>query len=200
MNCPLNPYRSQVPRLTLLSWDPDWPGYSRLHVKLTRILQKLRTSRIRWYCSFDTWAAAQQNRQYGLSSLSESLLRTHVVLMTWSGYIWLHVKLTRILQKLRTSRIRWYCSFDIWAAAQQNQQYGLCTQLRLRSAWASAQSDQSLRCQHGESLDPNSYPLSAQRRLRSDWANAKADLSICWVHILSCFRPHEESLGPNSYP
>ena len=30
----------------------------------------------------------------------------------------------------------------------------LCTQRRLRSAWASAQSDQSLRCQHEESLGP----------------------------------------------
>ena len=30
----------------------------------------------------------------------------------------------------------------------------LCTQWRLRSAWASAQSDQSLRCPHEESLGP----------------------------------------------
>ena len=30
----------------------------------------------------------------------------------------------------------------------------LCAQRRLRSAWASAQSDQSLRCPHEESLDP----------------------------------------------
>ena len=30
----------------------------------------------------------------------------------------------------------------------------LCAQRRLRSAWASAQSDQSLRCPHGGSLDP----------------------------------------------
>ena len=35
---------------------------------------------------------------------------------------------------------------DIWAATWQNQQNGMCTQQRLRSAWASAQSDQSLRC------------------------------------------------------
>ena len=31
----------------------------------------------------------------------------------------------------------------IWAATWQNQQSGMCAQLRLRSAWASAQSDQS---------------------------------------------------------
>ena len=30
----------------------------------------------------------------------------------------------------------------------------VCAQLRLRSAWASAQSDQSLRCPHEETLGP----------------------------------------------
>ena len=43
----------------------------------------------------------------------------------------------------------------------------LCAQRSLRSAWAFAQSDQSLRCPHEESL-VLSYPLSAQRRLWSD--------------------------------
>ena len=38
--------------------------------------------------------------------------------------------------------------------AGQNQQNGMCAQRRLRSAWASAQSDQSLRCPHEESLGP----------------------------------------------
>ena len=33
-----------------------------------------------------------------------------------------------------------------WACALQNQQKDLCTQRRLRSVWASAQSDQGLRC------------------------------------------------------
>ena len=33
-----------------------------------------------------------------------------------------------------------------WAASWQNQQNGMCAQRKLRSAWASAQSDQSLRC------------------------------------------------------
>ena len=36
----------------------------------------------------------------------------------------------------------------------QNQQTGMCSQRRLRSAWASAQSDQSLHCPHEESLGP----------------------------------------------
>ena len=40
----------------------------------------------------------------------------------------------------------------------------LCAQRRLRSAWASAKSDQSLRCPH------------------EDWADAQADLSLRWAH------------------
>ena len=41
-----------------------------------------------------------------------------------------------------------------WAASWQNQQNGMCAQRRLRSAWASAQSDKSLRRPHEESLRP----------------------------------------------
>ena len=41
-----------------------------------------------------------------------------------------------------------------WAVARQNQQNDLCAQRRLRSAWASSQSDHSLRCPHGETLGP----------------------------------------------
>ena len=40
------------------------------------------------------------------------------------------------------------------AASWQNQQNDLCAQQRLRAAWASAQSDQSLRCRHEETLGP----------------------------------------------
>ena len=45
-------------------------------------------------------------------------------------------------------------SDQIWAASWQNQQNGMCAQRRLRSAWASAQSDQSIRCPHEETLGP----------------------------------------------
>ena len=41
-----------------------------------------------------------------------------------------------------------------WAASWRNQQNGMCGKQRLRSAWASAQSDQSLRYPHEESLGP----------------------------------------------
>ena len=65
----------------------------------------------------------------------------------------------------------------------------VCAQRRLRSAWAFAQSDQSFRCAHEESLGPYlpiawvlTYPLSAQWRLWSDWADGQADLSLRWAH------------------
>ena len=45
-------------------------------------------------------------------------------------------------------------AFIIRAASWQNQQNGMCAQRRLRSAWASAQSDESIRCPHEESLGP----------------------------------------------
>ena len=54
-------------------------------------------------------------------------------------------------------------------------------QRRLRSVWASAQTDQSLHCPHEETLGP-SYLLSAQRRVWSDWVEAQADLSLHWAH------------------
>ena len=44
--------------------------------------------------------------------------------------------------------LNWYK----WAASWQNQQNGMCTQRRLRSAWASAQPEQGLCCSHEESL------------------------------------------------
>ena len=52
----------------------------------------------------------------------------------------------------------------IFAAEWQNQQNDLCAQQRLRSAWASTQSDQCLRCLHEETLALN-YRLSMQQTL-----------------------------------
>ena len=58
-------------------------------------------------------------------------------------------------------------SVNIWAASWQNQQNGMCTQQRLRSAWASVQSDQSLCCLHEENwkLGPK---LPIKRRAKTD--------------------------------
>ena len=51
------------------------------------------------------------------------------------------------------------CILDIWVRVYMSRDMTkatkwLCAQRRLRSAWASAQSDQSLRCPHEESLGP----------------------------------------------
>ena len=68
-----------------------------------------------------------------------------------------------------------------WAASWQNQQNGMCAQRRLRSAWPSAQSDQS--------------SLSTWRKLGSlatHWVHsedsdqpghAQADLNLHWAHM-----------------
>ena len=77
----------------------------------------------------------------------------------------------------------------IWATSWQNQQNDLCAQWNLRSAWASAQSDQSLRCPHAETL---SYPLCTQRRL---WSES----SLCaeWVAKDPSFlHAHSEDSDP----
>ena len=72
----------------------------------------------------------------------------------------------------------------IWAASWQNQQNGMCTQRRLRSAWASAwclvhQSDQSLRCQHEESLGPQ---LPIERTAKTDQTGQMPRLPrLIWI-------------------
>ena len=49
--------------------------------------------------------------------------------------------------------LKWF-QYENWATAWQNQQNDLCAQRRLRSAWASAQSDQSQRCPPEAKLGP----------------------------------------------
>ena len=59
----------------------------------------------------------------------------------------------------------------------------------LRSAWASAQSDQSLLCAQWEAKDPRF--LHADSELWSNWADEQADPSLRWMHVillvLSCY-------------
>ena len=61
---------------------------------------------------------------------------------------WMHYsKETPFCSTFRVIGVRHFRIFTvhvIWAASWQNQQNGMCTKRRLRSAWASAQSDQSL--------------------------------------------------------
>ena len=51
----------------------------------------------------------------------------------------------------------------------------MCTQQRLRSAWASAQSDQSLRCPHEETLS-----LATHWAHSKYWALPRPHRSFCW--------------------
>ena len=69
---------------------------------------------------------------------------------------------------------------QLWATSWQNQQNGICAKRRLRSAWASAQSDQSSLCVQWVAKDPRF--LHADSEDWSDWADAQADLSLRWAH------------------
>ena len=60
--------------------------------------------------------------------------------------------------------ISWAGSYNNWAASWQNQQNDLCLQRRLRLAWASAQSHQSLRWPHEETFGPQLPLLQHQRQ------------------------------------
>ena len=61
----------------------------------------------------------------------------------WSGSaLFAQTYLSEILGSLRYL-VSSQCRILIWATSWQNQQNGMCAQWRLRSAWASAQSDQS---------------------------------------------------------
>ena len=62
----------------------------------------------------------------------------------------------------------------------------LCAQRRLRSTWASAQSDQSLlSCTQWVAKDPSF--LHADSEDWSDRVDAQANLSLCWAHISFCW-------------
>ena len=68
------------------------------------------------------------------------------------AYGWmLHSESKRIFQLDRDTAPG---SFSNWSTARQSQQNDLFAQWRLRSAWASAQVDQSLLCPHEDTLGP----------------------------------------------
>ena len=65
----------------------------------------------------------------------------------------------------------------------------MCAQRRLRSAWATAQSDQSLRCALIGYLRAQCFFMRTSR-LWSDWADAQANLSLGWAHGSFCWFCH----------
>ena len=66
-----------------------------------------------------------------------------------------------------------------WATSLQNQQND-CAPSELRSAWASAQSDQSSLCAQLVAKVPSF--LHAESEDWSDWLDAQAHLSLRWAH------------------
>ena len=72
-----------------------------------------------------------------------------------------------------------------WAATRPNQQNDLYAQRRLRSAWESAQTDQSSLCAQWIVKDPAF--LHADSKDWSDWVDAQSDTNLRWVHRSFCW-------------
>ena len=113
---------------------------------------------------------------------SESSLGAHVLLLVIAMMDSLRQQFyPRMRQAGRDKKNRWahtsVCYFVmlclIWAAAWQNQQNGLCAQRRLRSVWASAHSDQSIRCPHNESFQYG--------HLATHWAHSEDSCQTGWM-------------------
>ena len=73
--------------------------------------------------------------------------------------LYVHVFLEPNIQGYIVYMFVYTCILDIWVRMYMSRDMTklakwLCAQRRLRSAWASAQSDQSLRCPHEEALGP----------------------------------------------
>ena len=75
----------------------------------------------------------------------------------------------------------------IWAASWQNQRNGMCAQRRLRSAWASAQSDQSLRCALNGHLRTQAFFM----RIAKTQIRLGGYLSLRWAHMPFCWFCHD---------
>ena len=83
-------------------------------------------------------------------------------------------------------RKTWY-QYQIYATTWQNQQCRLCYQRRLKSAWASAQSDQSICCPHEEALGPCQ---SLKHTAKTDQTGQNPRLIFRWAHMPFCWFCH----------
>ena len=70
----------------------------------------------------------------------------------------------------------------IWAASWQNQQSGMCAQQRLRSAWASVQSDQSSLCAHWVAKDPSFLHADSEDSDQTGYTVTLLVLSLSYNH------------------
>ena len=78
--------------------------------------------------------------------------------------------------------------FLIYEPAHDKTNKIACAPSKVRSAWASAQSDQSSLCAHWIAKDPSFLHAESEDWL--DWADAQADLSLGWVHMPFCWFCH----------
>ena len=77
--------------------------------------------------------------------------------------------------------------YQIWATSCQNQQNDLCTQQRLRSAWASAQSDHSSLCAQWVAKDPSFLHADIEDSDHTGWMPKliwvfAGHTSFCWFY------------------
>ena len=104
-----------------------------------------------------------------------NLFDVHVTVKVWNQYCFCIFHSTKhyFIVKWRKTHHRQGTSSNMWAAAWQNQQNDVCAGGRRRSAWAFAQSDQSL--------------LSAWRTCAFSyhWVHSLRweHRSFCWLHI-----------------
>ena len=91
----------------------------------------------------------------------------------------------------------------IWATSWQNQQNDMCAQRRLRSAWPSAESDQSFRCPHDETLGPQ-LPIerTAKTQIRlggcPGWSESSLGAHVILM-VLSCGGSYIVHYHPTCY-
>ena len=111
-----------------------------------------------------------------LATLSNVVVRKiRMSLKLW----WTNLMKGKIFQSLASYTFK-------WAASWQNQQNGMCAQRTLRSAWESAQSDQSLLCPHEESLGPKLPNVRTAKTLIRlggcpGWSDSSLSAqSFCW--------------------
>ena len=75
----------------------------------------------------------------------------------------------------------------IWAAAWQNRQNELCTQWSVRSAWAFAQSDQTLRCPCEETFGPKLPIECIPKESDQTGRMLRLILSLPWAYRPYCW-------------
>ena len=121
------------------------------------------------------WRSVAQNRTWNvlhfavtafIFCVGTASVKCYVEMYLFNFYILLSTKDLQVYGPVLIVWLSWnnthlYSTFGSewrlynWATSWQNQQTDLCAQRRLRSAWASAQSDQSSLCAQWVAKDPN---------------------------------------------